>query len=413
MVTDMNTRRELLRALAAGAVLPLGAQEKDYPRTVPHYERPLLDLHRHLKAPVKIASMELLRNGKNYFVRTLSTDGAMGLIQTKQIEDYIPIFYRRVVPEFVGRDARELEALVDGVYTKNYKLAGQAFWCPVAFAEQSVWDLLGRVAKKPAGELMGGVIRREIPVYLSGSGRETTAEQEVDVYVRAAQETNTKAVKFKIGGRMSRNADAYPGRTKTMMTLARKRLGDDVAIYADANGSYDSRVAIEVGRMLEELKCGFFEEPCPWEELGETKKVADALSIPVAAGEQDASLWRFWWMAENGVAQILQPDLNYNGGFLRALRVARIAREFKLPIVPHNTQTDANAANILQFASCVPNIGPHMEFPYRGKWKAASWYSPNFRIVDGKVKVPDGPGLGVEFDPEYMKAAVKVADCGG
>ena len=85
--------------------------------------------------------------------------------------------------------------------------------CPVASVEQSLWDLLGS-RKKTAGELMGGMLRKEIPVYLSGSGRETTAEQEVDVYVRGVEETGAKAVKFKIGGRMSRNADAYPGEPK-------------------------------------------------------------------------------------------------------------------------------------------------------------------------------------------------------
>src|SRR5688500_15452201 len=127
--------------------------------------------------------------------------------------------------------------------------------------------------------------------------------------------------------------------------------------------------------MLQDLKCGFFEEPCPWEELSETKRVADALAMPVAVGEQDASLWRFHWMIENRVFDIVQPDLNYNGGFIRAARVARMAREAKMHIVPHNTQTGAAAVNILQFASAIPNIGPFMEYPHRGEEKAEPWYS--------------------------------------
>ncbi|MEK7406256.1 MAG: mandelate racemase/muconate lactonizing enzyme family protein, partial [Acidobacteriota bacterium] len=356
-------RRAFLHASAAA----LAAQtDKDPPRTVPDYEQPLFDLHKVSRAPVKIASIELLRNGSAYLVRATATDGATGIARTKQVEDFIPILLRRVIPHFVGKDARDLESLIDQVYIANYKMAGQPFWCPVAFVEQSLFDLLGKVAGKPVGELLGGVIRKEIPVYLSGSGRETTAEEEVEVYVKAAALTNAKAVKFKIGGRMSRNADAYPGRTRRMMPLARKRLGDNMIIYADANGSYDSKVAIEVGRMLEDLKCGFFEEPCPWEELGETKRVADALSIPVAGGEQDASLWRFQWMIQNRVVDIVQPDLNYHGGIIRAARVARMARAAKMWIVPHNTQTDAAAVNILAFASAIPNIGPYMEFPCRG-----------------------------------------------
>ncbi len=408
-------RRNVLAAWAS--LLPgwtfraLRAQDSPEGKVVPEYEKPVFHLRRLFKSPVQIESIELLRNGRYFFVRSRSRDGAVGVCQTKQVEDFIPILLNRVIPFYVGKDARDLETLVDGVYIANYKMAGQAFWCPVAYVEQSLFDLLGKVAGKPAGELMGGVLRKEIPVYLSGSGRETTAEEEVAVYVRGVEHTGAKAVKFKIGGRMSRNLDAYPGRTETLMKLARNKLGDQIVIYADANGSYNSANAIEVGRMLEDLNVGFFEEPCPWEELGETKRVADALTMPVAAGEQDASLWRFQWMMENGVMDIVQPDLNYNGGFVRAARVARMARQFNIRIVPHNTQTGADAVNMLQFASATPNIGPYMEFPWRAPHRPQAWYSPQFVIQNGVVKVPAGPGLGVEIDPHFLAKAEKIRPC--
>ena len=401
------TRRELL---AAPAALRLAAAESDPPRTVPDYEQPLFDLHKVSRAPVKIASVELLRSGSQFYVRTRSADGATGLARTKQVEDFIPILLNRVAPYFVGKDARDLETLIDGVYVadSNYKMSGMPFWAPVAFVEQSLLDLLGQVAGKPVGDLLGGAVRKRIPVYLSGSGRETTAEEEVEVYVRGVEATGTKAVKFKIGGRMSRNADAYPGRTRTMMTLARKRLGGGVAIYADANGSYDARTAIEVGRMLQDLNVAFFEEPCPFEEVSETQAVAGALEMPVAGGEQDSSLWKFDWMIRTRAIDIVQPDLNYNGGLIRSARVARMARRRGMKIVPHNTQTDAAAANILHFASAIPNIGDHMEFPWRNPPRPASWYTPNFVVRDGFVDVPTGPGLGISYDTAYLKKLVKV-----
>ena len=395
------SRRHFLLASSAAAA----AQEK---KVIPWYEEPFLGIHKKVKTPVKIAKIDLLKVGKEYFVEVTSTDGVKGICRTKQMEDYIAILLRRVVPIFIGKDARDIETLIDDVYTANYKLAGQAFWCPVAYVEQAIFDLLGETAKLPVGELLGGVIRKEIPVYLSGSGRDTTAEAEVEVYVRGIAETKAKAVKFKIGGRMSRNLDTYPGRTETMMKLARKRLGDNIVINADANGSYNAAKAIEVGRLLQDLNVNFYEEPCPWEELGETKKVADALKIKIAAGEQDASLWRFLWMMENKVVSIVQPDLNYNGGFVRALRVARMAKKFGLPIVPHNTQTGASAVNIIQFASAVENIGGFMEFPHRGNEKKESWYTPEFKIRNGTITVPTTPGLGIQFDPAYFAKAEKV-----
>ncbi len=402
----MPSRRTFLKMAAAGSIATAAGRA-----SVPEYESPLFNLHTASRTPIRIKSIELLQNGRNYLVRSTSTDGASGIVLTKQVEDFIPILLKRVIPYFIGKDARELETLVDGVYVQNYKMAGQAFWCPVAYVEQSLFDLLGKIANKPAGELLGGVVRKNIPVYLSGSGRETTAEQEVAVYARGVQMTGAKAVKFKIGGRMSRNADAYPGRTETLVKLARKTLGDRVVLYADANGSYDSAKGTEVGRMLQDLNYSFFEEPCPWEELSETKKVADALAMPVAVGEQDASLWRFQWMMENRVLDIVQPDLNYNGGFIRAARVARMARKFKMNIVPHNTQTGAASVNILQFASAIPNTGPHMEYPWRAAPKAEPWYTPNFEVRDGMLPVPTGPGLGLEFDPKFLAACKKVETC--
>ena len=210
------TRRTFFTTTAAGVYQ---RDQADPARTVPDYEKPLFELHKISSTPVKISSIELLRNGSHYLVRSVSSDGGVGIARTKQIEDFVPILLRRVIPMFVGKDARDLEALVDAVYIENYKMAGQAFWCPVAFVEQSLFDLLGKVARKPLAELLGGKARQEVPVYLSGSARTLTAEEEVDIYVRGVEATGAKAVKFKIGGRMSRNADAYPGRTKQLLTL--------------------------------------------------------------------------------------------------------------------------------------------------------------------------------------------------
>jgi L-alanine-DL-glutamate epimerase-like enolase superfamily enzyme len=398
-------RRQFLAGSAGATLLAYGA---DTESAAPEYQKPCFNLHQSVSSPVKIASIELLQAGKSYFVRTRSTDGAEGVIMTKDMEDFIPILQRRVIPHFLGKDARDAEMLVDDVYIANYKLSGQALWCPVAYVEQSLFDLMGKAAKKPAGELMGGILRKEIPVYLSGSGRDTTAEQEVDVYVKGVEFTGAKAVKFKIGGRMSDNRDAYAGRTDKLLELAAKKLAGKVTLMADANGSYGAAKAIEIGKRLQEMKYLWFEEPCPWEELSETKKVADALSMKVAFGEQDSSLWLFQWMIENKVMSVVQPDLNYNGGFTRAARVARMARKRNLWICPHNTQTGAASVNILNFAATTPNIGPYMEYVWRAPQKKESWFTPNFEIRNGVIPVPAGPGLGLEFDPDYLKKATVI-----
>ena len=392
--------------MTSGALRVWGA---DMDAEILDYKKQVFNLHSFFSAPVKIESIELLKAYGQYFLRTRTADGAEGLVQTKDIADYTQILAHRVIPHFLGKDARDLESLVDEVYAadSNYKLAGQEFWCPVAYIEQSLFDLMGKALKKPVGELMGGVLRKEIPVYLSGSGRDTTAEDEVEVYVRGVEYTGAKAVKFKIGGRMSDNRDAYPERTNKILELAQQKLAGKVTLMADANGSYDAKNAIEIGKRLQEMKYLWFEEPCPWEELSETKRVADALEMKVAFGEQDSSLWRFQWMIDNKVMDVV-PDLNYNGGFIRAARVARMARKANMWICPHDTQTGAASVNILQFAATTPNIGPWMEYVWRKPAKKESWYSPNFEIKNGVIPVPTGPGMGLEFDPDFLKNATVV-----
>ena len=409
-----TTRRDWLKltgsaALAASLPRLLSAAHVDEPRFLRDYEQPLFDLPGQVKEPVKIASIELLKRGSTYFVRTRSTSGATGLVMTKQVADFLPIFQNLVAPHFIGKDARDLESLVDSVYRANYKLAGLALWCPVAYCEQSAFDLLGRVARKPGGALLGGVIKSEIPVYLSGSARELSAEDEVALYVRGLAATKARAVKFKIGGRMSQNLDAYPGRTDKLVRLAREQLGAQTILFADANGSYNAKKGIEVGRLLESLDFKFFEEPCPFEELEETRQVAAALNIPIAGGEQDGSLPRFQSMLQQRVVAIVQPDLNYNGGLIRAKRVARLAEKLGRTIVPHNTQTGAASVNILQFASSTRNTGPFMEYPWRAPQQPVSWFTPNFTIVNGALRVPEGPGMGIEIDPDYIKGATIIA----
>jgi L-alanine-DL-glutamate epimerase-like enolase superfamily enzyme len=376
---------------------------------VREFEEPMFDLPGQFTSPVKIESVEMLKNGSNFFVRTRSTDGAVGITGTKQVEDFIPLFEHLVAPHFVGKDARDLESLVDYVYRQNYKLASIPLWCCIAYVEQSLLDMLGKIAGKSVGALLGGVIKTEIPVYLSGSERVLSAEEEVDVYVRGVAETGANAVKFHMGGRMSRNLDTYPGRTETLLRRAREKLGDKVILMADANGSYDVPNGIRIGRLLESLNYAFYEEPCPFEEWSETQAVAKALKIPIAFGEQQFSLWQFDWMLRNGVMVIVQPDMNYNGGLIRAKRVARIAEKLGKTIVPHNTQTGANSVNILQFASCTKNATPLMEYPWRAPQKTPSWYKPDFKIKDGKIRVPDAPGMGLEIDPDYLKQATLIA----
>jgi L-alanine-DL-glutamate epimerase-like enolase superfamily enzyme len=191
-----------------------------------------------------------------------------------------------------------------------------------------------------------------------------------------------------------------------LIPLVRKSFGDDMTLYADSNSSYDVPHAIRIGRIMEEHRFGFYEEPCPFDELWETKEVADALTIPVAGGEQEYSMRRFQWAVEHRGVDIVQPDLHYGGGLIRATRVARMAAAAGMQIVPHMSGGGLGYLDVVHFASFTPNIGPFMEF--KGNTDLPIDCPTSLKCEKGMVRCPDGPGFGVKVDPSYVSKAKPV-----
>jgi L-alanine-DL-glutamate epimerase-like enolase superfamily enzyme len=363
-----------------------------------------------LKSPVIIDSMRLLKKDKDYLVHVRSKDGAEGVAITNppraQYLDHV--FQQLVAPYFIGKDARDLDSLLRGLYrwNSNYKMYGLAFWSSQAWAEFAILDMLGRVANKPMGALLGGVLRTEVPYYVASGRRDTTPEQEIDYLRQLLAESGAKALKFRVGGRMSENADAMPGRTEKLIPLVRKSFGDAMDIHADANSSYDVREAIEVGHMLEAIRVVHYEEPCEFDHFDEMKTVADALKVPVACGEQEFSQYRFRWMIANHGADIVQPDLFYYGGMIRSTRVARMADVAGLPIALH-LSGGFGFVYMLHFASCTPNLAKYQEYKL-GVEKYGSWFDPAIRMKGGKLSIPTGPGVGIKDIAALLRGAVAV-----
>ena len=292
-------------------------------------------------------------------------------------------------------------------YRSNYKLQGLAFWSAQAWVEFAILDMLGRMTGKSMGELMGGVIRKEIDFYVASGRRDSTPAEEVEYLQSLIEETGAKAVKFRLGGRMSRNRDASPGRTEALITLSRKTLGDAIDLHGDANSTYDSTPAIRVGRLLEEINAVYFEEPCPFDHLEDTKKVTDALRIPVSGGEQEYSERRFRWMIANRGGDIVQPDLHYYGGMIRSMRVANMADLAGLPTTVH-ISGGFGFIYMLHFGSRTKDIGRYQEYK-RNIERYRDWFDPKLTIRNGKLSVPEGPGVGIRNISDVIKGAKSVA----
>ena len=404
----MNRRKFLAGAGASSALVladttPPRVDPADLDRAA---ARPVLKREL-FPSPVVIDSLRLLKRDKDYLVHIRSKDGAEGisLVNPPRGEYLGPLFHRSLKPKFIGKDARDLEKILWAVYRADYKQYGLDMWSAQAWCEFAILDMLGRIARKPMGALVGEIVRTEVPFYVASGRRDTTPEQEIDHLKMLVDKSGAKALKFRVGGRMSRNEDAMPHRTERLIPLVRKSFGDAMVIHADSNSSYDPPEAIRVGRMLEAVKAVHYEEPCPFDHLGDTKIVTDTLDIPVALGEQEYSDWRFRYTIANRVADIIQPDLFYYGGMVRSMRVARMADVAKLPVSPHLSDGFGFVYN-LHFASAVKNIGPYQEYKL-GLEKYANWFEPAITVRDGKLTVPSAPGVGIKDMQGLLKEAVE------
>jgi len=404
-------RRDFIRTSFATAAALSGADALSAEVTRQQLDeilrQPVLEVS-FVKQPVKVASIELLRNGSDFLLRTRSTDGveAITVPNPARMADFYPVLLKHIVPSILGEDARRLEDLLWKVYRaeSNYKLQGIALWTGVAAVEMALLELMGRTVQRPVADFFGGVKRRDIAIYTASGERGNTPEAEIDHLRKLVAESGAKALKFRLGGRMNRNVDSLPGRTEALIPKVRDVFGDGMTLYADSNSSYDAREAIRIGRIMEAHGYGFYEEPCEFDDLWGTKEVADALTIPVAGGEQEFSLHRWRWTIENRAVDIVQPDLHYGGGLIRATQVARMAAAAGMLVVPHMSGGGLGYLDVVHFASFTPNIGPFMEFKGNTTLPVHCATS-SLKSETGNVRCPTGPGFGVEIAPGFISKA--------
>ena len=419
------TRRDVFKsslATAAAALLPSpkagsghhipGAAEvkanyakQDAAARLPVFKRELFP------NPVIIETVDLLRfeykKGSSWLCRVRSKDGAVGIAvsNSQQMEVLYPIFAKRIAPYFIGKDARDIESLLEEVtvYESNYKATGLAIFVPMATLEFAILDMFGKMANRSIGLLISDKIYNpKISVYQANGERYISAEETIEHLKRDIAISKAKAIKFKLGGRMS-HPETPVGRSEKLIPLVRKTFGDDMVISADANGSYTAAEAIPIGKLMQEYKYAFYEEPVPFDWYDDLKVVADALTIPMALGEQEPSTHNFRWVLANNAVGIVQQDMFYFGGMVRCMRVARMAAALGKECIPHISSTGLGYLYMMHFVSAIPNSGKYHEFKEFNNDLPYTCATSTLRSDDnGVITVPAGPGLGIEIDPAFI-----------
>jgi L-alanine-DL-glutamate epimerase-like enolase superfamily enzyme len=367
-------------------------------------------------SPVMIEKIELLGDRKNFICRVRSREGAEGISIGHPfiaLNSY-PMFMNILIPFFTGKDARNLDELMYEVSETRVKNQGIPFCVQIATLEFAILDMLGNIAKIPSGNLLGDIKNREIYFYLGhhlSEFRNQEPEKSIELMHKDILKTKAKALKIRAGrgDNLASDIDNAPGRTEKLIRMAREKWGDDMVLMCDGNGSYSVKEAIRIGKVLEEYKYYFYEEPLPWDWYLEQKQVEQALSIPMAGGEEEFGMHAFRYLIGSQVFQIVQPDLFYFGGMIRTMKVARMAQAAGLKITPHISAGGLGFLYMLQMASVCPALEKYNEFKMfetsdaNGTEIPIESKSGKFESVDGVIKVPSGSGMGVVIDPAYIK----------
>ena len=312
---------------------------------------------------MKLKTIETFTNHDVGFVRVTAEDGTQGWGQVSTYHSDITsqILHRQVAPWTLGQETTNLDDMLDLVTEREHKFPGSYLRRAMAGLDTAIWDMRGKQAEKSVAELLGGspgLIR----AYASSMKRDITPKDEAARLKKLRDTQGFDAFKVRAGAEVGRNQDEWPGRTEEIIPTMRRELGNEVDLLIDANSCYSPDRAIEVGHILQDNGFCHYEEPCPYWELEQTKKVTDALTIDVTGGEQDCDLSTWKRMIEMRAVDIVQPDILYLGGISRTLRVVEMAQIAGLPVTPHCANMSLVTLFTMHLLRAIPNAGKYLEF---------------------------------------------------
>jgi L-alanine-DL-glutamate epimerase-like enolase superfamily enzyme len=299
----------------------------------------------------------------------------------------------------VGEDPLQVERLWDRLFTGSYYYGRRgAVLQAISGIDIACWDILGNATGLPVSTLLGGRRRESVPAYASTLFR--TTPQGCRDAALGYVERGFHAVKFGWGP-----FGEDPRHDVELVRAAREALGDARELMVDAGWRRrrTAKDAIAMVRSIEEFRPYWVEEPCFPEDYDSYRRLANAVDTRIAAGEAEATTWSFRQLLEQGQVDVLQPDLSRCGGLTIARRIAYMAHDANVTVCPHAWGSDILTAATLHFVAFLPHE-TFVEFNVSRDPISRTLAARTLELVDGRVAVPDGPGLGVELDMEAVRA---------
>ena len=310
-----------------------------------------------------------------------------------------------VAPWLIGEDPLRTDVLWQTIYARlrDHGQKGVVIQ-GLSGIDIALWDIKGKHFGVPAYRLLGGPLRTEVQAYATGLYRRKSGDplrylaEEAAGYVAGG----FRAVKLKVGFGVEEDA--------AVTRAVREAIGADAGLMVDANHAFDATAAIRLGRMIEEHDIGWFEEPVPPEDVAGYRAVKAALSIPIAGGECEFTRFGFRDLLVTRAVDIVQPDTCAAGGLSECKKIADMSEAFGVRYNPHVWGTGIAIAASLQLLAVLPShtptslapIEPMLEFDRTEHPIRQALLATPLEHIGGIVRIPDGPGLGIEVDRKAL-----------
>ena len=306
----------------------------------------------------------------------------------------------------LGENPARIEHHWQRMYRGGFYRGGPILMSAIAGIDQALWDIKGKQFDAPVYELLGGRARDQIRVYQWIGGDEPSdvgraAEERVSQGFTALKMNATPKLQHVDSPRSIKEA-------QDRVREVRKAVGDEVDIGVDFHGRVSKSMAKRIAAALEEFDPMFIEEPVLPENNEALPQIATHTTIPIATGERMFSRWDFKSIFEQGAVDIIQPDLSHAGGITEVKKIAAMAEAYDVALAPHCPLGPIALASCIQLDACTPNaliqeqsLGIHYNETNDVKDYMAD---PSvFDYKDGYVDLPDGPGLGIKIDEDYVR----------
>lgn len=301
---------------------------------------------------------------------------------------------KEIEPYLIGKDPRNVAHHWQAIYRHAFYRGGPILTSALSGIDQALWDLKGKLLGVPIYELLGGPTRDRIRVYAHARTPEDIKKRKAEGF------TAFKCGPAKLNDRPARPVEnkQYIDNCVEKFAALKEIVGKDGDLAIDFHGAIQPGTAKILIKALEPYYPFFFEEVINCQDVEGMAELAKTTHIPLATGERIFTKWGFREILEKRASIILQPDLCHAGGITEVKIIAGMAEAFYATVAPHNPLGPISLAAGIQIAASIPN------FLCQEQVSLGEGYIKNpFKVRDGFLDLPTGPGLGIELDEELMK----------